>query len=84
MIYYLLSLLLGLIVGFLLKNREISTNKPMYAVLVLLIFFLGVSIGNTLNLYELSQVGLLSLVFSTTTIIFSYLTSKFIRRGLKL
>ena len=84
MIYYLLSLLLGLIVGFLLKNREISTNKPMHAVLVLLIFFLGVSIGNTLNLYELSQVGLLSLVFSTTTIIFSYLTSKFIRRGLKL
>ena len=79
MIYYVLALTLGLIVGFLLKNKKLSTDRYMYIVLILLIFFLGVNIGNTLDLYELSQVGLFSIFFSVTTIVFSYVTSKIIR-----
>jgi len=79
LIYYLLALILGLVVGILFKDKDIPTNKLMYIVLLFLIFFLGVNIGNTLDLQELSQVGVLSLVFALTTIAFSYIFSKAMR-----
>ena len=79
MIYYLIALILGITLGFLLKGKRVKTEKYMLIVLILLIFFLGVNIGNTLNIYELSQVGILSIVFSITTVTFSYLASKIIR-----
>ena len=82
MLYYIAALILGIIAGFIIKKLKIegiTMDKPMQIVLFLLIFFLGVNIGNTLNLQELSKVGILSLAFSITAIAFSYIVSKTIR-----
>jgi len=64
-----IPLLLGLIIGYLLrmKNREVNVDKPMSVALLLLIFFMGVEAGKV----EISAGWLLlsSVVFAALTIV---------------
>ncbi|WP_457751512.1 hypothetical protein [Thermococcus sp.] len=63
-----IPLLLGLIIGYLLriKDKEVNVDKPMSAALLLLIFFMGVEAGKV----KISAGWLLisSVVFATLTI----------------
>ena len=91
MIEYLLSLISGFCLGFLIERLDRKDgskdrsgkvlSKGMTASLFLLIFFLGLDIGRRLNLAEIIQVGKLSIAFAITTMIFSYIFSKMLLRG---
>lgn len=48
MIYIFLPIIVGIAIGYLLRNRSIAkhSNKLLNIVIMLLLFFLGVSVGN--------------------------------------
>ncbi|AEA46728.1 LysO family transporter [Archaeoglobus veneficus] len=82
MLEYLVALLTGIILGYFMERRNISVSveKPMQIVLILLIFFLGMNIGNTLDFEEMFEVGWLSTVFASATMAMCYTFSKIYRR----
>ena len=85
----LLSLIIpravGILLGYLLRNRKhIKLDKASLAVIVILIFSLGFSIGSNNELLNaMPQVGLSALIISVLTILFSIAFVKAGRRMVK-
>jgi uncharacterized membrane protein YbjE (DUF340 family) len=73
----------GILVGYLLRNRKrIKLDKVSLAVIVILIFSLGFSIGSNNELLNaLPEVGLNALIISVLTILFSI---AFVKAGRKM
>ena len=80
MIYLLLVFSIGILLGLLLRNREreFKGDAPLNASVILMIFFMGASIGSSEAIRESAlSIGLQSLVFLIFTMLgsasFAYL-----------
>ena len=82
-VYLIVPLVLGILMGYLLRNRKLpKLDKASLAVVVILIFALGFGIGsNNELLSSLPQVGVQGLVIATLAILFSI---AFVKAGKKL
>jgi uncharacterized membrane protein YbjE (DUF340 family) len=76
-------LAVGMLLGYLLRNRKrVKLEKASLAIIIILIFSLGFSIGsNTELLNSLPKVGLNALIIAVLAILFSI---AFIKAGRKL
>ena len=83
LIYLMVPLIAGIASGYLLRNRrQVKLEKPIVAIIVVLIFALGFSIGsNNELLAALPQVGLQALIIAVLAIAFSI---AFVKAGKKL
>ena len=81
----IIPLAVGILLGYLLRNRKrIKLDKASLAVIVILIFSLGFSIGSNNELLNaMPQVGLNALIISVLTILFSIAFVKAGRRMVK-
>ncbi|HKZ87916.1 MAG TPA: LysO family transporter [Candidatus Bathyarchaeia archaeon] len=72
-LYLMIPLVLGIISGYLLRNKkQVRLEKVSLAIIVVLIFALGFGIGaNNELLTAMPQVGFQSLVISVLAILFS-------------
>jgi uncharacterized membrane protein YbjE (DUF340 family) len=82
-VYLIVPLLLGILLGYLLRDRKLpKLDKASLAVVVILIFALGFGIGaNNELLSSLPQVGAQGLVIAALAILFSI---AFVKAGKKL
>jgi uncharacterized membrane protein YbjE (DUF340 family) len=83
LLYLIAPLIAGIASGYLLRNRkQPKLEKPILAIIVVLIFSLGFSIGsNSKLLAALPQVGLQALLIAVLAIAFSI---AFVKVGKKL
>lgn len=83
LVYLTVPLVVGVISGYLVRNRrQINLEKPVVAIVAVLIFSLGFSVGsNNELLAALPQVGLQALVIAVLVIAFSI---AFVKAGKKL
>ncbi|MCJ7423966.1 lysine exporter LysO family protein [Candidatus Bathyarchaeota archaeon] len=81
-----ISLVAGTSMGYILRNRRrINLNNASFAVIVILIFSLGFSVGSNGELLDsLPKVGLNAIVIALLTIAFSLLFVKAIRKTVRL
>ena len=71
MIYLLLVFVTGMLIGLLLRNRkrEFNGDLPLTASILLMIFFMGASIGSSEAIRESAiSIGLQSLIFLLFTV----------------
>jgi uncharacterized membrane protein YbjE (DUF340 family) len=83
LVYLTVPLVVGVVSGYLVRNRrQVKLEKPIVAIVVVLIFSLGFSIGsNSELLAALPQVGLQALVIAVLAIVLSV---AFVMAGRKL
>ncbi len=84
--YLTIPLVAGIVAGFLLRGkRRMDTSKANIAIILVLIFSLGFSIGvNRDLLNSLPQVGLSALTMAFLAIVFSVFFTVLVGRKLKL
>lgn len=80
------SLVAGVLLGYFLRNkRRISLNRVTLAIIIILIFSLGFSIGSSNELLSaLPKVGLDALVITLLAIGFSVVFAKIAEKAVKL
>jgi hypothetical protein len=85
-LYLIIPLALGLLLGYVLRGRKhVDLNKVTFAVILLLIFSLGFTIGsNNELLVSLPKVGLSALGMAVSSIFFSVLFVVLARKRLKI
>lgn len=85
-LYLLIPLALGLILGYVLRGRKhVDLNKVTFAVILLLIFSLGFTIGSNNDLLvSLPKVGISALGIAVSSIFFSVLFVVLARKRLKI
>ena len=83
LIYLTVPLIVGIASGYLVRSkRQVKLEKPILAIIVVLIFSLGFSIGsNNELLAAMPQVGLQALIIAVLAIVFSI---AFVKAGRKL
>ena len=81
MISIFLSILVGILIGYLLKNYSIikHSNKLLNIVIMLLLFFLGVSVGNNKDIINnFMSIGIEAFILTVGGTLGSLICAKFI------